>query len=138
MKTFLVIFAMLALSYSPASRSHQHGTGENEKRDSVKKPPELSFQANILPVFHKFCLPCHTEDNMNPSELYLDSYENLLKGGIHGRPIVPGKADESLIIRKFRPDPPFGKPMPLKSAHPFPSDTLQMIRRWIDAGAKNN
>jgi hypothetical protein len=130
---FLIILSLPAQLYSfPCS------AGGDEQRDPGKKPPEPTFRKTVLPILRLFCLPCHAEENMNPSELNLDSYENLLKGGSHGRTIVPGKADESLLIRKFGPNPPFGRPMPLKISRPFPDDTLQLLRQWIDAGAKND
>jgi hypothetical protein len=75
---------------------------------------------------------------MNPSELYLDTYENIVAGGKHGKPIVLSKADSSFLIQKISAKPPFGDPMPMKRKTPFPEDTLKMLRKWIDQGAKNN
>jgi len=35
---------------------------------------------------------------MNPSELYLESYEGLMNGGKHGKAVIPGNADSSLLV----------------------------------------
>ncbi len=108
------------------------------KKEVQRSGAPVSFKKNIIPILKIYCLPCHTEDQMNPSELYLDTYENLVKGGKHGRPLVPGNPDSSLIVLKLGPKPPIGDPMPLKRKSPFPSDTLAVIRKWIGQGAKNN
>src|ERR1051325_1754786 len=60
---------------------------QHKSKKRTKAPPKaaaISFKKNVVPVFRTYCLPCHTEDQMNPSELYMDSYENLMKGGKHG------------------------------------------------------
>ncbi len=104
---------------------------------------DVSFKKDVMPIIQKYCLPCHAEDNYNPSELSLDSYDQLMTGGKHGSPVVAGKSAESNIIKKMRTDPPFGKPMPLKRrSQPeqqwVPDDLQKVIANWIDQGAKNN
>ncbi len=112
------------------------------KKPGGKKPAvaaaQVSYKNDVKPILKKYCLPCHTEDEMNPSELYLDTYESMMTGGKHGKPIVPDQADSSLIVQKLGPKPPIGDPMPLKRKTPFPGDTLQVIKTWINQGAKNN
>jgi|ERR1041384_3294152 hypothetical protein len=98
----------------------------------------VSYKKDIVPILNTYCLPCHTEDQMNPSELYLDTYEDMMKGGKHGKPIEPGKADSSLMVMKLTPKPPFGDPMPLKRKTPVPEDTLNILKKWIGQGAKKN
>jgi hypothetical protein len=101
-------------------------------------PDSVSFRREVAPVLRRFCLPCHTEENMNPSGLYLDSYGNLMKGGRHGSPVASGKPDSSTLILKMSANPPFGDPMPLRARRAFPADTIQLLRRWILQGAKDN
>lgn len=98
----------------------------------------VSYKKDIVPIFKTYCLPCHTEDQMNPSELYFESYDQLMKGGKHGPPVVPGNPDSSLLVRKISFKPPFGDPMPLKVKTPFCADTLDILKKWIAQGAKNN
>jgi hypothetical protein len=98
----------------------------------------VSYKNDVAPILKKYCLPCHTEDQMNPSELYLDSYENILGAGKHGKSVLPGNPDSSNLIRKISFKPPFGDPMPLKRKVPFPDDTLKALILWIEQGAKNN
>src|ERR1051325_3279263 len=135
MKTVLIT---MLVALGPISASGQKKTGKPQKKNPAPASSAVSFKKDIVPIFKAFCLPCHTEDQMNPSELYLDSYEGLMHGGKHGSPIVPGKADSSFITMKLSPKPPFGDPMPLKRKTPFPEDTLKILKKWIDEGAKNN
>lgn len=106
----------------------------------------LSFKTNVLPIIKAKCLPCHSEDNFNPSELSMDSYELIAKGGKHGTPFKAGKSNESLMIQKTGEEPPFGDRMPLNSKKKIredravwlTSDEVKTIATWIDQGAKNN
>jgi len=105
---------------------------------SKTKTAKISFKNNVFPILKMNCIPCHTEDEMNPSELFMEDYESIMKGGKHGPPIVPGKADSSLIVKKLILPPPFGDPMPLKRKTPLSADTVEIIRKWINEGAKKN
>ena len=99
-----------------------------------------------LPVFRKYCLPCPSEDNFNPSELSLDSYDLMMQGGKNGTLIVAGKAQESLLTKKLGEAPPFGERMPLNKKHVISEgkakylseSELKIITEWINQGAKNN
>ncbi len=123
-----------------------------EGRGSVARTPdssnaEVSFSRDVLPIFKRNCLPCHAEDNFNPSELSLDSRELLMAGGKHGVPVVPGNAEKSILYQKIGPNPPFGDRMPLdpkkkrgepSSSKPMTEQEIRIIREWIEGGAKDN
>jgi hypothetical protein len=109
-----------------------------KKQQAGHQEKPVSFKKDVVPVLKKYCLPCHTEDQMNPSELYLDTHDGILAGGKHGVAVLPGKPDSSLLITKFNEKPVFGDRMPLKRKTPFPADTLAILKAWIRAGAKND
>jgi len=133
-RTFLTAALCAALLTSAAG-----GQQKSKKRSKDGKGSKVvSYKKDIVPILKTYCLPCHTEDQMNPSELYLDTYEDMLKGGKHGKPIDPAKPDSSLIALKLTPKPPFGDPMPLKRKTPVPEDTVNILKRWISQGAKKN
>jgi hypothetical protein len=88
------------------------------------------FESRVRPVLAKNCYACHTNTRMGG--LQLDSRENALKGGNSGPAIVPGHADQSLLVQaitqrheKFKM-PPGGKLKP---------DEISAIEAWINAGA---
>lgn len=122
------------------------GQDKTPKDSLGERKGEVSFQKQVFPIMEKYCLPCHAEESYNPSELSLDSYELLIKGGKHGSPVEPGRPEESILIKKLGSDPPFGDPMPLnprrrkKPVEPkkLTEEELQLITTWIAQGAKNN
>lgn len=117
------------------------GQEKGEKKSKHSKKPKagvISYKKNVFPIIKKYCLPCHAEEEMNPSGLHLDSYEDMMEGGKHGPPIIGGNADSSLVINKISSAPPFGDPMPVRRKTPFPADTLKIIKKWIEQGAKDN
>ena len=83
--------------------------------EDTDKGRALSFKKDVYPIIDRNCLPCHSEDNFNPSELTLDTYQTLKTGGQHGTPFRPGNSKGSLIIQKLSPSPPFEDRMPLNS-----------------------
>ena len=109
---------------------------KNEK--SKSKSSSVSFKNDVYPLMKKYCLPCHSEEQMNPSELYMDSYESMMYGGKHGKPVVPKKAAESLMVQKLSEKPPFGDRMPLKAKEPLSNEEMKILIDWINQGAKNN
>jgi hypothetical protein len=116
---------------------------ERQGKDAEKGAP-VSFKSDVMPVLKRHCLPCHAEENFNPSELSLDSYSNLMAGGKHGVPVEAGKASESILVQKLGSNPPFGDKMPLirkkDAAHPdkLTDQEIETITRWIDQGARDN
>jgi len=132
-----VVFAGLSWGALPVGGSARTAAGDSTASN------EVSFKADVQPIIKTYCLPCHAEDNYNPSELSLDSYDLLMTGGKHGVPVAAGKADESILIKKLHADPPFGKPMPLKRRQQpeqtwVPDSLITIIADWINQGAKNN
>ncbi len=115
-------------------------------RAQEKSTGSVSFKDDVFPVIKKHCLPCHSEDNFNPSELSLDSYDLMMQGGKNGTLIVAGKAKESLLTKKLGEAPPFGERMPLNKkqviiegkAKYLSEAELKIITEWITQGAKNN
>jgi WD40 repeat protein len=97
------------------------------------KPEAPSF-SKVYEVFARNCVGCHNPKEMK-GELNLESHESLLKGGETGLAVVPGKPDESLLVRlieqKTKPFMP-----PPKKAKKLADADLALVRRWIAAGAK--
>jgi hypothetical protein len=130
---FCGLLAMVCQAASPAD-------------STAAKKQEISFTADVMPVFKKNCLPCHAEDQYNPSELSLDSHDLTMAGGKHGVPVVPGKPEESLLVQKLGEKPPFGDRMPMDprkkrgemSKKKLTDDEVRILSEWIAQGAKNN
>ena len=111
-----------------------------------KNAGSVSFKDDVFPIVKNHCLPCHSEDNFNPSELSLDSYDLLMQGGKNGAAVVAGKGGESNLVKKLGETPPFGERMPLNKksviaegkAKYLSESEVKKIKEWINQGAKND
>ncbi len=89
------------------------------------------FEREVRPLLARRCYKCHSVDSKRlEADLLLDSRAGQLRGGDSGPAIVPGHADESLLIQAVRYEdfemPPKGK---------LPPNEIATLVRWIDLGA---
>ena len=92
---------------------------------------ELSFSADVLPIFEARCIRCHGTSRQNGG-LMLNSYAAVLAGGTDGAVVVPGDAAGSVLVRLITE----GK-MP-KNSSPLSVEQITLISDWINAGALDN
>src|SRR5437763_2430368 len=89
------------------------------------------FEKNIRPVLVGKCYQCHSASAKElKGELRLDTKEGLHKGGESGSAIIPGKPDESLLIKALRYED--GLEMPPKDK--LPDATIANFVKWIEMG----
>jgi|TARA_B100001971_G_C18263138_1_gene589053 hypothetical protein len=69
-----------------------------ESRVESAPDQSLFFEAKIRPILLSHCTECHGPKKQK-NKLRVDSLSALLKGGKEGPAIVPGKPQESLLIR---------------------------------------
>lgn len=93
-----------------------------------------SFEKHIQPFFKTYCLGCHNGDDDSKGGLDLRTYQTLVDGGNGGDAFVAGKSAESRLVRMMLGT---AKPkMPPKDSKQPKSEEIELVRRWIDAGAK--
>jgi mono/diheme cytochrome c family protein len=92
---------------------------------------EVSFSADVLPILVERCSECHGDDD--PEEgLEVTSYRTLMLGSIYGAVIKPGDVEGSYLFEQVSS----GK-MPKKGDR-LTAAQIEIIRRWIEAGALDN
>lgn len=92
------------------------------------------FESKIRPVLIEHCYQCHSAQAQANKKLkgglLVDTRDGLRKGGDSGPALVPGKPDDSLLIKALRYEatkmPPKGK---------LPNDVVADITRWVQMGA---
>ncbi|MBZ2176609.1 MAG: hypothetical protein K7J47_02765 [Acidobacteria bacterium] len=90
------------------------------------------FEADLQPVFRKYCLDCHAH-GVKMGSLDLETIGGIRAGGNHGQIVTPGKADESrLYLMAAGKKEPF---MPM-DGRSLAAAELDVIKNWINAGAK--
>lgn len=110
----------------------------------------VSFTTHVQSVFSGNCVGCHTAGYLGgpPQGLILtadSSYILLVDSASMEQPLMkrirPGKPDSSYLIHKVQNTQMSvggsGQRMPLGVAA-LPLPTIQMLRRWVSAGAPNN
>lgn len=91
---------------------------------------EEFFEKEIRPLLVEHCQSCHGEKKQEGG-LQLTSRETLLKGGDTGGAVVPGKSDESLLIKaiEYLDEPK----MPPKQK--LAQGDIDKLKRWVAKGA---
>jgi len=92
----------------------------------------VDFDADIRPILSKNCQGCH-QGGAPPADLRLDSPSGVLTGSISGKVVVPGKASESLLVKRITNKT--GVAMP-PTGRPLAESDIALITAWIDQGAK--
>ena len=89
------------------------------------------FESKIRPLLIEHCYSCHsTKAEKLEAGLHLDHRAGLLTGGDSGPAIVPGKPEESLLIRAVRYEeyemPPQGR---------LADEEIKLLVQWVALGA---
>jgi mono/diheme cytochrome c family protein len=93
---------------------------------------KVDYAKEVYPIFEKNCFGCHGPDKQK-GQLRLDAKASVLKGGVNGPPILPGKGEESLLFHRIAG---LGgeDQMPPKDDK-LSGEEMGLIRAWIDQGA---
>jgi len=105
------------------------GWGADEVPEQAEQ--QRFFETKVLPILHKRCLECHShQTGKSKGGLMLDSRSGWQTGGDSGPAVVPGKPDESLLIRAVRHIelrmPPTGR---------LPTEETRILEDWVLSGA---
>lgn len=97
----------------------------------------VSYYREVRPILQVHCQGCHQPAKPGGGAIVTD-YADLLKAGDSELPIVtPGKVDESAIIEQITAAEGETPAMP-KDAPPLKPEQVDLIRRWIAAGAPDD
>jgi WD40 repeat protein len=100
---------------------------------SIDRKEPVDYNKDIEPIFAAKCTVCHS-GNILEGKLDMSSFAALMKGGKSGNVVLPGKANESLLIRMAgRTKKPY---MPPKGDEPFTPQELALVTLWVNQGAK--
>ncbi len=96
------------------------------------------YQRDVQPIFAEHCAQCHgVDEKSRAAEYRLDIDEIALKGGESGKlAIVPGKPDESELIRRITAQDSDTLMPPPDHNMPLSAKQIDTLRQWITEGAK--
>ncbi len=96
----------------------------------------ISFNRDIRPILADKCYACHGPDkNQRKANLHFDTEEAALADLGGRRAIVPGKIDESELVRHITATDSTRMP-PEKSGKKLTTQQIDLLTRWIEQGAK--
>ncbi|HWB04979.1 MAG TPA: c-type cytochrome domain-containing protein [Verrucomicrobiales bacterium] len=106
--------------------------------DAGPKPGEpVSYYKHIRPILQGACHGCHQPAKAK-GEYVMTEFAALVKGGADdGTAVVPGKPDESSLIKNIIPGADGKVEMPKKGDALKPAE-VALIRQWITEGAKDD
>src|ERR1041385_911052 len=87
---------------------------------------QISFTKQVVPILRVNCNACHKPDKTK-GDLDLTTQAAILKGGKHGATIVPGKPEESRLVKMIVGDPP---EMP-DDGDPLKPGDVEILKQWI-------
>jgi len=102
--------------------------------ETVAEPPAemtVSFSEEVFPIIQSRCINCHGGDRTE-AELVLRSYEDLMAGSESGQVVIPGDAENSLLVQLITE-----LKMPKRGPKLTPVQ-IQTITDWVNQGANNN
>jgi uncharacterized membrane protein len=91
---------------------------------------EITF-SDVSVIFNQNCIMCHKGASA-PLGLELDTYTHVMAGSKNGWVVIPGKPDESELVKRIKgisePRMPFAQP-------PLSRNKIETIVGWIEQGA---
>ncbi|WP_461508081.1 PSD1 and planctomycete cytochrome C domain-containing protein [Rhodopirellula baltica] len=116
-----------------------HGDeGEHSGQDATHPqaealPETIDFNEHIRPIFNFHCVACHggVKQAGDLSFVYRDK---VLPPD--GWVVEPGEPDKSIVIERITTDDESVIMPPAEHGPPLPEYEVQLIRRWIEQGAK--
>ncbi len=89
------------------------------------------FENRIRPVLAEHCYSCHSADaKIVRGGLRLDSRQGTLAGGDSGPAVVPGDADQSLLIAALK-----HQSLEMPPEQKLPDQVIADFEQWIELGA---
>lgn len=103
--------------------------------------PRMSFQRDVYPVLETNCLFCHTPpegEGYLKTGLNMQSYETLMQGTRYGPVIQPGDSSHSILNMLVEGRADASMRMPHGRNEPLTPHEIEVLRMWVEQGARNN
>jgi hypothetical protein len=102
---------------------------------------EIHFNRDIRPILSENCFFCHGPDkNKRKGDLRLDMHDDVLaEHQVDGKPVravVPGEAGKSELVRRIESGDSDEVMPPPKANHTLSERQKQLLREWVEQGAK--
>lgn len=104
---------------------------------AVAAEEPIQFNRDIRPILAEKCLACHGPDkNKREGALRLDNGEGAFENRDGKTALVPGKPDDSELIRRVLSTDEDERMPPASTKKTVSAGQLDLLRRWITQGAQ--
>jgi cytochrome b561 len=110
------------------------GNADRQAKAPIDPRKARVFASVMQPILEQKCVDCHGRRSQKGG-LRLDSFAALARGGESGKVIVPGKAEESDLVRRILMPPEHEDAMPPTGRPALTAAEGQLLLWWIDGGA---
>jgi hypothetical protein len=101
----------------------------------------ISYHQDVYPVLKTNCLACHRPPEGKgylKTHLSMESYQSLMKGTYYGPVIVPGDSRKSILNMLVEGRADASLRMPHQRDEPLTAQEIEILRLWVDQGARDN
>jgi len=114
----------------------EHAANAALQPDATADSRATFFTDQVLPILTQNCINCHNPAKLDRAgNLDQTTIAGMLAGGWSGPAIVPGKPDESLLIKRVRGDDPAEDLMPPPPNPKLTDEQIEALEQWIRDGA---
>ena len=97
----------------------------------------VDFQRQVRPILSENCFKCHGPDQKTRmANMRLDTRDGAFAVRKNGLVIVPGRPDESLMVKRVFAETDAMRMPPAASHKVLTEDQKNILRRWIEQGAQ--
>ena len=106
--------------------------------DPPRPGHRVDFSDQVRPILARHCFKCHGPDEKaRKARLRLDLGDEAMKpAGSGERPIVPGRPDESELVRRIFAEDAEERMPPAEAKLPLSEGDRQVLKQWVAEGAK--
>lgn len=111
-------------------------------------PQQVSFSKDVKPILDARCMDCHdgSGEGSEKTDFNTTDYANVMKGTKFGPVVIAGDSISSTLYRvinhmadpKIHMPPHDKRALAKGRADPLQGSEIEIIKAWIDQGAKNN
>jgi hypothetical protein len=101
----------------------------------------ISYHRDVYPVLESNCLECHRPPDGKgylETGLNMENYQSLMQGTRYGPVIVPGDSRKSILNMLVEGRADASLRMPHQRDEPLSAQEIEILRLWVDQGARDN